>query len=162
GLTAAERGGRLVFSRDGARGERAIELTELVAEDDQPVVETTREPATMLPGAATLSFRDPLNDHQVATAFKRRPDGGRHEAALGFPGVLDGEQAGGLLEGWLARQSVERQTLTFRVATPDPDVLPGALVSLPEVLGAATFVVTEIEDGSVRRVSARQTAAAAP
>ena len=55
-----------------------------------------------------------------------------------------------------------QQTVTFRIPTPDPQVVPGTLVGLPERLGAATFLVTEIEDGSVRRVSARQITAAAP
>jgi len=73
-----------VFGRAVSSGEPALAVTELVEADDQAVVETTRAAAVSLPGAAALTFRNGLNDHQAAAVFQRRPDGGPHEAALAF------------------------------------------------------------------------------
>ena len=162
GLVAGERDGVVTFAREGWQAAAAAEVFELAAEEGQPVLEVVRS-ADEAPGEATLTFRDPLAAYQSATVHLRRSGGGGHaQETIGFPGALDREQAAALLEDWLERRAVRRQTVRFALAAPDARVEPGALIRLPEHFGGLEFVVTEIEDGLVRRVVARQTARMAP
>ena len=162
GLVAGERDGVAMFGREGWQAGAATDLVELAAEEGQPVIEVVRS-ADEAPGEATLTFRDPLAAYQNATVHQRRAGGGGGaQETIGFPGALDSEQAAALLEDWLERRAVRRQTVRFALAAPDARVEPGALIRLPEQLGDREFVVTEIEDGLLRRVVARQTARLAP
>ena len=65
-----------------------------------------------------------------------------------------------LLEDWLKRVWYQRETVTFSVAQPDANVAPGAIVKLPG--NASELLITGIEEGLVRRVSARQIAFVVP
>ena len=61
---------------------------------------------------------------------------------------------------WLRRVWNERESVAFAVAQPDEDIVPGALVRLPG--SASDYLVTQIEDGLVRKVLARQIVRAPP
>ena len=90
GLAVSEVGGKLVFRREGVQQAGAITVTELVVEDQGPVVEVARVPDHQLPTEAILGFRDPLNDYQTASARKRREGAaGNRQETIGFPGVLE-------------------------------------------------------------------------
>src|SRR5690606_28701535 len=51
---------------------------------------------------------------------------------------------------------------TFSVAQPQAGIDPGAIVRIPASGSAADFLVTQIEDGLTRKVSARQIVRGAP
>jgi hypothetical protein len=163
GLAVSEVGGKLIFRREGLQSEGPLSVTELVVEDEGPVVEVTRVPDHQLPAEAILGYRDPLNDYQTASARTRREGAaGNRQEAIGFPGVLEEGEAAALLDDWLLRTWSRRETITFAVPAPDASVEPGTVVRLPETHGNSEFLVTDVEDGLIRKVSGRQVVRGSP
>lgn len=157
-LTVIEQADGLVFRQAGQAG-AAVPVTELVLDDDRPVVETTRVPDQQLPAEALLAFRDPFSEYQSATArFARQGAAGARQQVQSFPGVLEKGQGQALAEDWLRRTWYERETIGFSIAVPDAGILPGAVVTFTASGNPSEFLVTGVEDGLVRRVAARQIA----
>jgi hypothetical protein len=162
GLGVCEVGGKLVFRREGAGQMLSATVTELVVEDQNPVVETVRLPDHQLPTEAVLTYQDPFLEYQSGTAKKFRGSAaGQRQQTIGFPGVLEANEASALLEGWIQRRWSQRESVAFAVPAPHPDIEPGAIVRLPAV-GESEYLVTAVEDGLIRKVSARQIARGAP
>ncbi|MEQ1942280.1 glycoside hydrolase/phage tail family protein [Mesorhizobium sp. VNQ89] len=159
GLSVLETASGLVF---GARtGRASIEITEMVSDGRETVIERVRSPDHQLPSEAVLSFREPMLDYQVVSVGGTRhgvPTGSQH--ATGFAGIMEAGQGRALATDWLRRAWSERERVSFAVAHPDAEILPGAIVRLPG--SDADYLVTEIEDGLVRRVVARQVVRTAP
>jgi hypothetical protein len=153
----------LVFRQAGATSAPTLDVTELVIDENGPLVETERLPDHQLPAEATLTFLNPLTEYQSASVR------GRHLGAVGsrqknisFPGVLETGQGKALLDDWLRRIWYERETTAFSVVQPQVDINPGAIVRIPGSGSSSDFLVTQVEDGLVRRVSARQIVRDAP
>lgn len=162
-VVVREEAGKLVFRGAAATASPALEVTELVADDDAPWMEAERLPDHQLPAEASLRFLDPLSEYQSATVRSVRLGAtGSRRQDISFPGVLETGQAGALLDGWMKRIWYQRETTTFSVVQPQPDIVPGAIIRLPCMAGSSDFLVTRVEDGLVRRVSARQLVRDAP
>ena len=160
GLAVLETPEGLVF-RGEAQATPPLDITEMVSDGSDAVVETVRAPDHQLPAEAVLSFRDPLVEYQAISVRQVRTGApGSRQHAIGFPGVLEAGQGRALIGDWLRRVWNEREQVTFAVTQPNEDIVPGALVRLPDA--DADYLVTEIEDGLVRKVSARQVVRAAP
>jgi hypothetical protein len=157
-LAVIEAGGGLTFRTCRAwRGEPST-LPDGVVEDDT-VAEATRLPDHELPGEVVFSFRDPLADFQAATVRSVRiGTTWRGQETIGFPGVIEREQAQQMADEWLRRAWTERETAIFRVPAYDPRFEPGALVAHD----GAEHLVTEVEDGLLRRVRTRRIERTAP
>ena len=138
-----------------------VEITEMVSDGGEAVIETVRTPDHQLPAEAVLSFRDPLVDYQAISVRQTRTgELGSRQHAIGFPGSLEAGQGTALVGDWLRRVWSERESVAFAVTQPNEDIVPGALLRLPDRGG--DWLVTGIEDGLVRKVSARQVVRAAP
>ena len=162
GIAVCEIGGALSFRREIAGHTPSAAVTELVVEGQHPVIEIARVPDHQLPTEAILGFRDPLADYQAGSARKLRQGTSAHrQETIGFPGVLEAGEAAALLDDWMRRTWSRRESVSFAVPAPDAGVEPGAIIRLPAI-GASEFLVTEIEDGLTRKVSARQVSRAAP
>lgn len=163
GLSVRQDLAKLVFAQAAATSAAAIELTELALDGDSALVETVRAPDHDLPSEAVLSFRDPIADYQAAAVRCAWPGAaGSRQHAIAFPGVLEAGQARMLAENWLARVWTERERVTLTLAEPRGDVVPGTLIKVPASGNSAEFIVTEIEQGLVRKVAARQIARVLP
>ena len=161
GLAVLETATGLEFRGLSRAANLPVQIVDLVSDGRDPVVEIVRTPDHQLPTEAVLSFRDPLVDYQVISVRQVRTGAaGRSQRAIGFPGVLDAGQGTALIGDWLRRAWNEREHIAFGVAHPKADIAPGTLVRIPG--SEAEYLVTEIEDGLVRRVSARQVVRAAP
>ena len=159
GLAVLETPDGLVF-RGEAHASAPVEIAEMVSDGGEPVIETVRTPDNQLPAEAVLSFRDPLVDYRAISVRQMRLGApGRSQHAIGFPGVLEAGQGRALIGDWLRRVWNERERATFAVAQPNAEIMPGALVRLPG--RGDDWLVTEVEDGLVRKVSARQVVRAA-
>lgn len=159
GLAVIETAHSLVF-RGLAEAAAPVEISELVSDGREPVVETVRTPDHELPAEAALAFRDPLIEYQAISVRQSRMGApGRSQRSIGFPGVLEAGQGRALIGDWLRRAWNERERVAFRVPQPNAEIVPGALVRLPG--RDDDWLVTEIEDGLVRKVSARQIVRAA-
>ena len=157
GLAVFEIGGGLVFRREGQQRDGSISVSELVVEGEESVAQFTRVPDHHLPAEAILAFRDPLNDYQTASARTRREGtAGTRQEAIGFPGVLETGEAAALLDDWLYRTWSQRETVAFAVPAPDASIEPGAVIRLPAMQGNCEFLVTDVEDGLIRKVAGRQ------
>ncbi|MGE3307024.1 MAG: glycoside hydrolase TIM-barrel-like domain-containing protein, partial [Rhizobiaceae bacterium] len=154
GLDVIEDGGGLAFRSSTTRMGSATALAELAVPERDPTIERTRSPDHRLPAAATLGFRDPLRHFQAATARAVRPGApGAGEETVGFPGVLETAEAETLIRDWLRRRWAERETVAFALPPNSVAIVPGTRVRLP---GEATeYVVTGVEEGLTRQVSAR-------
>jgi hypothetical protein len=160
-LAVCEEGKRLAFRRRGAHGGLPVEISELVSDGGNPVIETIRSPDHQLPVEAILAFREPFAEYQNA-AVRTVCFGveGSRLQTIDFPGVLETGQGRALIEDWMRRVWSEREQVTFAVAEHSAEIRPGAVLRLPG--GNTDFIVTEIEDGLVRRVTARQIARTPP
>ncbi|WP_310323316.1 glycoside hydrolase/phage tail family protein [Aminobacter aminovorans] len=163
GLSARQEPDRLVFRQAVASQGAAVELTELAFDGESAVVETVRTPDHDLPVEALVSFGDPANDYQSASArSKRFAANNSRQHTISFPGMLEAGQASALAEDWMRRTWQEREQLSFALAEPRADIVPGCLIKVPASGSDAEFLVTGIEQGLVRKVAAKQIARAAP
>ncbi|PSJ61334.1 baseplate multidomain protein megatron [Pseudaminobacter soli (ex Li et al. 2025)] len=152
----------LVFRSNAAQASATVELRELVDDGKAAVVETVRTPDHQLPVEGILAFRDPLKEYQtVSVRSVRLGASGSRQHVISFPGVLEASEGQALLDGWMRRTWAEREKISFSVPSPSSDIVPGAIVRLANGDGT-NFMVNEIEDGLVRKVTATQVARAAP
>lgn len=162
-IVMREQADGLVFRRADAARSPPIVVTELVAADNGPLVETERSPDHALPAEASLRFLDPLMDYQAASVrVTHLGAAGSRQHEISFPGVLEAGQAKALLEDWMKRTWYQREIATFSVAQPQAGIDLGAIVRIPASRSPSDFLVTEVEDGLTRKVSARQIVRGAP
>ncbi|MGY6708362.1 MAG: baseplate multidomain protein megatron [Rhizobiaceae bacterium] len=160
GLAAHEQGGDLIFFSE-TRGVQRKELSDLVIPDASPMRERTRLPDHELPGEVELGYRDLFLDHQGAVARAEKWSGaGAGRAALALPAVMDGGQARALLEDWLSRKWAGRESTKLALSPAARDIAPGALIAVADE--AREYIVTRIDDGLSRQVSARRVRRNAP
>ncbi|TAN15129.1 MAG: host specificity protein, partial [Rhizobiaceae bacterium] len=157
GLSAFEQAGDLVFMSEGAYPTAGAVIGEMVAaQGDTPAIRKARDPDHTLPSSAMLRFQDLLNDYQAASAQSRYSDArGTVERTIGFSGVLEKGQADALVADWLRRGWTGRERINFALAAGDADALPGSIVRLADGGSAQDYIVTEIDEGLTRQVSAR-------
>lgn len=128
-----------------------------------PVVETVRVPEHELPSEALLTFREPFSQYQVASVRSvRQGAAASRQHSMAFPGILEANQARALLDDWLKRTRYARETVRFAVPLPQADIVPGSVVRLPASGSDSDFLVTDVEDGILRTVSARQLLSSPP
>ena len=157
GIGAHEREGKLSFRSLAAALSGKREITELAMQDDGMVVERMREPDHALPAELHLDFRDEMRDHQAATTRVLHIGAkGRRTHFLSFPGVLTAPEADIQAKEWLFRHWAAREEAQFALPPSEHGIEPGTILHLPEILGAGRYLVTEVEDGLLRRVKARR------
>ncbi|MBN9076943.1 MAG: host specificity protein [Rhizobiales bacterium 65-79] len=161
GLAVHEDDGALFFRSPTALALAPIDIADTALDDNAAAIEKTRAATGDLPAGAALSFQDGLRDYQAAAARARR-EGAADDAeqALALPGIIDTGAAEALVADWLRRAWQGREAISLAVpaATVGPQV--GSIV---RVSGSADeFLVTEIDEGVLRRLSARRLLRVAP
>ena len=163
GLAALETADGLVFRGEGAQASAPIEIAEMVSDGRQAVVETVRTPDHQLPVEAVLSFRDPLAEYQAISvrhvALRSAGQPAADDRLSRHPGGRPGPRAARRLDAAGLERARAGELCGDAAAGRHR---PGAIVRLPASGNASDFLVTEIEDGLVRKVSARQICASAP
>ncbi|MVA99890.1 host specificity protein [Nitratireductor sp. CAU 1489] len=156
GLAVIEAAGVLVVRDVETLPGQAVEVTDLVARDPEPVVTHMRAPPHDQPGEVMLAFRDPMRDYQAATARHVRPDASNNrQETLSFSGNLEEGAARTIAVDWQRRHWRGRETVAFFVPASERLLVVGSLVTLPQVGLTGEFLVTGIEEGLVRHVEAR-------
>ncbi|QDZ01126.1 host specificity protein [Nitratireductor mangrovi] len=156
GLSGFETADGLVFRSIGEVHGAAAEPPELVAGDTEPVRTVMREPAHELPGETLLAYRDPFRDYRPATARSARPGVASRQETLRFSGYLEEGAATALVADWHRRRWRARETIEFMLPASDRSVAPGSLIALPPPVPSGEYVVTEIDEGVIRRITARR------
>jgi hypothetical protein len=155
-LAVTEKPDGLALRNAGYQAEAPVDAGAMVADEAGAVVETVRFPDHELPAEALLAFRDPFSEYQSATARVLRLGAqGRRQEGFGFSGVMESGQGQALMADWLQRVWSARETVSLSVASYRAGLEPGALIHLPDAADEA-FIVTEVEDGLVRRIKARR------
>jgi hypothetical protein len=161
-LAVCEDAGGLSFRSAGARANEPLVVDEMVVEDGVATLERVRTPDHELPAEAVLVFRDHLAAFQSGSARSLRAGAsGRMQRTLSFPGVLEQGQGAALVADWHRRLWAERESVSLSLANYRAGFEPGALVTLPDA-GEAEFLVTDVEDGLVRRLKAKRIHRVAP
>jgi hypothetical protein len=162
GVAVRDDGGVVTLDDELAPGMPALALDALAMAQNGTVIERVRAPERDVPRETELSFADPFRDYQAALVRFAQPGGaGGAVEAVSFPGFLEAGAAEALLADWGHRRRAARETVGFSLPAARIDVTPGALVSLPGEDGAG-YLVTEVELGAMRSVSARRLVRAVP
>lgn len=159
GVAAFEHGGRLAFRDEIAVAGQPVRVEEIVLGDGATIFERTRLSQEDVPREAELSFVDHFRDYQAART-RATPHGisGAGSASLSLSGALDHGLATALVSDWVQRRWVGRETIGFGVPLAAIEIEPGALIALPAQTGAQTYLVTDVEIGLMKQVSAKRVA----
>ncbi|HHZ09144.1 MAG TPA: host specificity protein [Rhizobiales bacterium] len=161
GLSAFEDGGVLHLAGESAFREPI--LADVLVADGDTVFRAERTPDHHLPTEVSVAFHDPLRDYQACTARAVRlgVEGVRQET-VAFPGAMAAGTARSLAEDRLRRLWAGRDTVAFDLPPAAVGVAPGRSVRLPGHAGDAEFLVEAVEQGLVRRITARRIVRAVP
>lgn len=159
GLAARRQDGVLHFFGENLPPEPAADPGDLVADNDEDILRSTRLPDHELASELVLHFRDPMQEYR-AVSTRRLADpglgGDRRQHAIAFPGVLEPGQAEALAAGWLRRQWAGRDSAGFQLPASARHLAPGSVVRLPQRAGEGEFIITGIDDGLTRAIEARR------
>jgi hypothetical protein len=161
GVSVYDRGGGLAFRDENALVGAEAAVGPLVVPDNSTTLERVRIGDMELPDAAELSFVEPFQDYQTSVARTELPEadaGGTR--AISIAGGMEDGSAAAVLEDWLRRKHLARDTVSFSVPATEVDIAPGALVTVTGARGA--FLVTDVEEGLARKVHARRVARSTP
>jgi hypothetical protein len=163
GLAVQEEEGRLFLATEGRQAEPPVVLEEFVAEEWEPILVHTREAIQDYPSAFSLGFRDPLIDYQAATAHVVGADAsGNGETGFDLPLCLEAGEAEMVAAEWLRRRQTGRTGLVLAVPAQERRPRVGGLIRLGNGPEEDDFIVEAIEEGTVRRLSARRLVRLAP
>lgn len=177
GLIAHEADGAMRFRTARSAPIARLGRGELVSAEGEAIVQTARTPDHDLPTETIIAFRNPLRDHQTATARAGEPEGrGGRSEALSLPLALDAAQAEALATDrirrvWTAR---DRGSITLPSAARAPTI--GEAIRFDDGTLSGDWLTVEADEGSARRLTlvaldrsapaaangARATSAAAP
>ncbi len=155
GLGVRDDGDVLRFS--GRAATQAIELHDLVLDARSGILETSRVPDGELPTELTLAFRDPFADYQAATVRSSEPaQANLRQQAVAMPVVLEPGNAEALATDRLRDFWAGREEIVFSAPPGRIDVQPGRLIVLPDHKPGIDYLVTSVESGISRRITAQQ------
>jgi hypothetical protein len=161
GIAAHDEGGSLIFRNENAIVGAETNVGPLVVPDNAATLERVRVGEMELPDAAELSFVEPFQDYQTSVARTVLPEadaGGTR--AISLPGGMEDGAAAAVLEDWLRRKHLARDSISFSIPASRVEVVTGSLVSVEGARG--TFIVTSIEEGLARKISARRVTRSSP
>lgn len=154
GLAVSDQAGSLTIGREGAQGRLMLQSEEFAIEPGAPVVQMVRTPDQDLPAEIALGFRDPGFLYQAGSArAAERAGRGRKADGLAAPAALDGPIAQVLANALIRRIWDGRTEIRFSALAAERRIRPGLSVSIAGLEG--DWLVTEIEEGLVRHVTAR-------
>ncbi len=162
-LSVAEDDGTLFFATQGATAVASAEISGMVISGDAAIIERTRAPDDALPTVSVLTFQDGLRDYQSASARALRSGAkADREQTLSLPGILDAGAAQALVSDGLRSAWSGRDQLTFGLPASAMGPGPGSVIRIPAVTGEADYLVTQVDEGLVRTISARRIQRVAP
>jgi hypothetical protein len=159
-IDVVEDGGLLRF-RSRARASRpSMPLPVLADLDGEPLWRETRGHDSDFAAEAMLTFSDPDNDYEQASARSRRaPSASNRVLRYDLVAVLPEEAALAAAEGLLRDNRVSRRSVSFSLPPTAIGLQPGDVVFF-ERGPQGRFLVARIEDGATRKVEAREFASA--
>lgn len=158
-IDVIEDGAVLRFRSRQAASLPAVETTVFVDSEDQPLWGETRGDATDYSSQAVLTFYDPANDYEDASARSRRLAGSSQKLlSTDLPAVLDEASALAVVEAQLRDHRLSRRTLSLSVSPALLALQPGDILRFPEG-PSGRFMITRVEEGSALSLELREVAA---
>ncbi len=163
GLSAFDEAGTLTIRDPRSVATTEMTVGELVVDGDQVMLTSTRDPDHDLPNEIVIAFRDPERDHQAATVRAVEPDGrGRRMESIDLAGAFDPGQAEALAKDLMRRRWKERNRIGFAVPVTRRDAAVGKGLRIAGSSVDGDWLVSEVEEGILRRISARSLDRAPP
>ena len=144
----------LIFQSRARRAAPPVVLDVLADREDHPIVEEHRAEDSALPSEAILDVCDPAGDYaSIAARSRRLVTGNDRQHRISLPAAMDEEAATRAADLWLRQAWCGRKSLRLALSPAMLSLEPGDAICLGDAAGER-FVVTRIEDGAVRDVSA--------
>ncbi len=155
---AVETGGTIAFRHRGSAGTAAVLSQDDLVESHAAasLATLTRAQETELPSSAKVSYISGATDYAEAVAEARRLVGGSGRLAqASLPIVFGAESASAVAEVWLHESWASRERAEFELGPRFLELEPGDVVDLEVDGDPRPYRITEISDGTSRRVKAR-------
>jgi len=157
GLVVSMAGDRVRIGTESARPAQPIQAEELVLDDRGATLERVRAVEDDLPAEAVLAYSDPFNAYQTATASGVRIDSGHAgQELISVSAAIEPGLAEALLADWMRRRWSGREQVNLALAPTRLDVEPGTRIRLERDGRDLDYLVTTVETGAARAISARQ------
>ncbi|ATN33625.1 hypothetical protein ACO34A_07370 [Rhizobium sp. ACO-34A] len=159
-IEVIEDGTVLRFRSRAAAGLAATAIPVLADIEGEPLWRETRGHDSDFAAEAMLTFYDPAADYAEASVRSRRVEAATtRQLARDLAAVIPEETALAAAEAMLRDHRVGRRRLELSLGPGELEVQPGDILSFPEG-PAGRFLVEEIDDGTARRLTLREVAAA--
>jgi hypothetical protein len=153
---AFESGDVVRFVRRGRRAMASFTTDDLVEESGKAILTITRAQETELPAEIAISFSDSLADYRASSVSSRRlVTGSARTSASDTGAVMSTAVATGLADAALQDAWAGRESVSFALPQRALALEPADIVLLDAPGDARTLLVTKVEDGGLRRITAR-------
>ena len=153
-IDAFETAGILRFQSRARRAPATVTLDALADREEQPLVEETRAEESALASEAIIDHYDPANGYEAAAARSRRlVTGNDRQHRISLPAAMDEAAATSAADLWLRQAWSARLSLRLALSPGALALEPGDAFRLADD-PAGRFLVTRIDDGAVREVTA--------
>ncbi|MCO5730898.1 glycoside hydrolase/phage tail family protein [Rhizobium sp. SSA_523] len=160
-LDVIEEAGRLVI-RSRMKASLAPQVIDVLAEQDKEAAwQETRGHASDFPAEVVMGFSNPALDYQSASLRSRHMVSAASHRILraDLEGVLYEAAVQSAADALLRDNQLSRRMVRFSLPPSRIDVMPGDPIRIAEG-PEGVYLVTRIEDGTVRRIEARRHAPA--
>ena len=155
GISFVTSGDRLRFELQERRPSEQIDVSELVDELDEPILQKQIDPWEDEASSATLSFGELFYDYRTSVARYDQPSARtRKESSKSLAVVSTDPIMVDVAKNWLRQKNYARHTVQFKLPLSMAALEAGDLVTFAGAGDQRSYRINEIEDGCVREVSA--------
>ncbi|WP_319410598.1 glycoside hydrolase/phage tail family protein [uncultured Cohaesibacter sp.] len=146
---------RLRFELQGRRTVAEIEEDQLVDEEDEALLSKQLDPWEEEPSSVTFSFNELFQDYRQSVARYDQPSSRTRQESSKSLSVISSEPIMvDAARNWLRQRNYSRHTIKFNLPLSMLSLEAGDLVTLQEGEYDKSYRIDEIEDGTMREVSA--------
>ncbi|WP_319569022.1 baseplate multidomain protein megatron [Cohaesibacter marisflavi] len=155
GISFVTSGDRVRFELQERRASEKVDLTGLVDELEEPILQKQIDPWEEEASSVTLSFGELFYDYRTSVARYDQPSARtRKESSKSLAVVSTDPIMVDVAKNWLRRNNYARHTVQFKLPLSMAALEAGDLVTLEGEDDQRSYRINEIEDGGVREVSA--------
>nr|WP_321982431.1 glycoside hydrolase/phage tail family protein [uncultured Cohaesibacter sp.] len=155
GISFVTSGNKLRFELQERRASKQINITGLVDELDEPILNMQIDPWEDEASSVTLSFGELFYDYRSSVARYDQPSARtRKESSKSLAVISTDPIMVNVAKSWLRQKNYARHTVQFKLPLSMAALEAGDLIALEGVGEQKVYCINEIEDGTMREVSA--------
>nr|WP_320142790.1 glycoside hydrolase/phage tail family protein [uncultured Cohaesibacter sp.] len=155
GVSLVASGGGLRFELKERRPSSEINITQLVDELDEPMLKKQISPWEDEASSVTFSFAEMFYDFRTSVARYEQPSARtRKESSKALALVSTDPVMVDVAKNWLRQKNYARHTMQFKLPLSMAALEAGDLITFVDMDEPRSYLVNEIEDGTIREVSA--------